>query len=133
MALDRNRTTRDYLYGRLLAVAEYAERSALDKAGEKRPTNAERLMQRFADNPCATWRTLTTQLSPYMQRLQSNEPSPYTRIKRELQEISGKCDNIDDFTSAKRLEGEFLIGYYCQLADFYKKKETTTAQEGENQ
>jgi CRISPR-associated protein Csd1 len=123
MALDRNRTTRDYLYGRLLAVAEYAERSALDKAGEKRPTNAERLMQRFADNPCATWLALEKQLSPYMQRLQGYEPSPYKRIKRELQEIIENCDDIDDFTSSKCLDGEFLLGYHCQLADFYKKRE----------
>jgi len=133
MALDRNRTTRDYLYGRLLAVAEYAERSALDKSGEKRPTNAERLMQRFADNPCATWLTLTKQMSPYMQRLQGYEPSPYKRIKRELQEINDKCEDIDDFTSAKRLDGEFLLGYYCQLADFYTKREAIIAQEGERQ
>lgn len=131
MTLDRNRTTRDYLYGRLLAVIEYAERAALDRADEKRPTNAERLMQRFADNPCATRLTLEKQLSPYMQRLQSYESSPYTRIKRELQEISGKCVDIDDFISSKRLDGEFLLGYHCQLADFYKKKETTTTEEGE--
>lgn len=56
MALEETRNTRDYLYGRLLAVAEYIERTALDAAGEKnRPTNAERLMQRFADQPYATW------------------------------------------------------------------------------
>jgi CRISPR-associated protein Csd1 len=133
MALDRNRTTRDYLYGRLLAVAEYAERSALDKAGEKRPTNAERLMQRFADNPCATWLTLEKQLSPYMQRLQGYEPSPYKRIKREMQEIIEKCDDINDFTSSKCLDGEFLLGYHCQLADFYKKREAIVTQEGEEQ
>ena len=133
MTLDRNRSTRDYLYGRLLAVAEYAERSALDRAGEKRPTNAERLMQRFADHPCATWLILEKQLSPYIQRLQSYEPSPYNRIKREWREISDRCTDIDDFTSSKRLDGEFLLGYHCQLADFYKKKEATIPQEGENQ
>jgi len=64
MALDKDRTSRDYLYGRLLAVAEYIERAALELAGEKRPTNAERLMQRFADHPYATWRQLALQLSP---------------------------------------------------------------------
>ncbi len=132
MALDRERITRDYLYGRLLAVAEYAERSALDKAGEKRPTNAERLMQRFADNPCGTWLTIEKQLSPYMQRMQSYEPSPYIRIKKELQEIFDKCISVDDFTSSKRLDGEFLLGYHCQLADFYKKKDTaSSAQKGD--
>ncbi|MBQ6668637.1 MAG: type I-C CRISPR-associated protein Cas8c/Csd1, partial [Deltaproteobacteria bacterium] len=72
MALDENNINRDYLYGRLLAVAEYIERTALNAAGESRPTNAERLMQRFADHPCATWRQLEVQLSPYIQRLQGS-------------------------------------------------------------
>lgn len=49
MGLDETNTSRDYLYGRLLAVAERIERVALSVAEEKRPTNAERLMQRFAD------------------------------------------------------------------------------------
>ena len=36
MALDPNRKTRDYLYGRLLALAESLEEWALNKAGEDR-------------------------------------------------------------------------------------------------
>ena len=39
MSLDKDRNTRDYLYGRLLAVAEYAERSDLKKTGENREIN----------------------------------------------------------------------------------------------
>ena len=51
MALDENRTTRDYLYGRLLAIADDLEQWALKKANEDRPTTAARLMQRFATIP----------------------------------------------------------------------------------
>nr|WP_275575185.1 type I-C CRISPR-associated protein Cas8c/Csd1 [Methylocucumis oryzae] len=51
MALDRNYHARDYLYGRLLAVAERIEEIALSAAEENRSTNAARLMQRFADHP----------------------------------------------------------------------------------
>ena len=44
---------RDYLYGRLLAVAESLEGYALSITGEdrSRPTTAERYMQRFAARP----------------------------------------------------------------------------------
>jgi len=41
MALDENRTTRDYLYGRLLALADSLEQWALFKSGDKRQTGAE--------------------------------------------------------------------------------------------
>jgi CRISPR-associated protein Csd1 len=123
MALDETRHTRDYLYGRLLAVAEYAERYALVAAEEKRPTNAERLMQRFADHPYSTWLTLEKQLNPYMLRLQQASKQShmaYIRCKRLIQDI---CDVIstDDFMSNKKLSGEFLLGYNCQMSNMYKK------------
>src|SRR5262249_35446950 len=57
MSLEEGRTTRDYLYGRLLAIAERLESVALYAAGETRDTTASRLMQRFADRPYSTWRT----------------------------------------------------------------------------
>lgn len=138
MALDKERRTRDYLYGRLLAVAEYIERSALRIAGEKRSTNAERLMQRFADHPCSTWRDLEKQLAPYMQRLQSREESHwiYNRAKRAMEEILDAVNDIDDFISPRKLEGEFLLGYHCQYSDFFRKESkiqnTSTDQQGEN-
>ena len=123
MGLDKERRTRDYLYGRLLAVAEYVERSALNQSGERRSTNAERLMQRFADHPCSTWRDLEKQIAPYMQRLQSRDNSYwiYDKAKRVMQDICDLVTDIDDFTSQKKLDGEFLLGYHCQYADFFKK------------
>ena len=45
MSLDTQNRSRDYLYGRLLAVAENTESYALYLAGEKRATTAERYMQ----------------------------------------------------------------------------------------
>jgi CRISPR-associated protein Csd1 len=122
MSLDKERHTRDYLYGRLLAAAEYIERSALDLAGEKRPTNAERIMQRFADHPYSTWLTLYKSLNPYMQRLQSAQKFGLpTKCKKLLQEISDAF-LTEDFISNERLSGEFLLGYHCQLSDLYTAK-----------
>lgn len=64
MALEEERTSRDYLYGRLLAVADSIENRALALAAEKRDTMAARLMQRFADRPFSTWRTIELALGP---------------------------------------------------------------------
>ena len=58
MALDRERSSRDYLYGRLLALADGLESHALRVAKESRQTNAERLMHRFSQRPYTTWRTI---------------------------------------------------------------------------
>ena len=69
MALDRTRNTRDYLFGRLLAVADGIEGLALKDANEKLQTNASRLMQRFSDYPSSTWLNIELALVPYKARL----------------------------------------------------------------
>src|SRR6185437_979141 len=83
MALEHDRKTRDYLYGRLLAIADNIESYALSLGGEKRDTTAARLMQRFADRPASTWRTIAMALRPYMSRLRARERSAGFLIKRE--------------------------------------------------
>lgn len=113
MALERERKTRDYLYGRLLALAERMEGLALHVGGETRATNAEKLMQRFADRPYSTWLVLETGLSPYKIRLRANRPGFLHKIATEMDEVISAFDT-GDFTSDRRLSGEFLLGYHCQ-------------------
>ena len=72
MALETDRNTRDYLYGRLLAIAENIENFALKKSGENRDTAASRLMQRFSERPHSTWKNIELALSPYKSRLRSS-------------------------------------------------------------
>lgn len=113
MALEENRATRDYLFGRLLAIAENIERRALHLADEKRDTNAERLMQRFADHPSSTWVTIYKSLDPYRTRLRANRPSILLERDKLLDAVVGMFAP-EDFTSDKKLTGEFLLGYHCQ-------------------
>jgi len=113
MALDRNYHARDYLYGRLLAVAERIEEIALSAAEENRSTNAARLMQRFADHPAKTWLLIYKALDPYMQRLQVSRTSFLNNQREELETIISAF-SIDDFNNNAPLSGEFLLGYYCQ-------------------
>lgn len=114
MALDPARKSRDYLYGRLLAYADNIERWALNERNEQRPTNAARLMQRFAERPYSTWRTLELAIRPYIDRLGAKGTS---RI-RGMSEIMSLFDP-DDFISDRPLSGEFLLGYHCQLMALY--------------
>lgn len=115
MTLEESNDSRDYLYGRLLAIAERIEEIALNVAGEKaRPTTAQRLMQRFADHPFSTWRNIELALQPYMQRLQSSRAPFLHKRKKELDTVLCALSSVDDSTRDKPLSGEFLLGYHCQ-------------------
>lgn len=115
MALERERKTRDYLYGRLLALAEHLESRALYVGGERRATNAEKLMQRFAERPQSTWLILETGLSPHKVRLNTKRPGFLHAVKQEMDDVIAAFET-DDFVSDRRLTGEFLLGYHCQRA-----------------
>jgi len=109
MALDPNRRTRDYLYGRLLALADSLEQWALNKANEDRQTTAARLMNRFAERPFSTWRTIELALSPYKARLGGKSK----KRQRMIDEVKDMFDP-KDFINDKPLTGEFLLGYSSQ-------------------
>ena len=120
MSLDTERTSRSYLYGRLLAVADVLEEAALGKE-ENRPTNAARMMQRFASRPFDTWPTLYQRLDPYRRRLKANKPGLLHHYETELDAIKNLFLPTD-FTSDARLDGEYLLGYHCQRSALYTKK-----------
>ena len=124
VALDTDRRSRDYLYGRLLALADGLEKWALGETGENRLTNAERLMQRFADSPYTTWRTIELSLTPYKSKL-GRRSIKYSKI---MQEIMDKFDP-NDFISNRKLSGEFLLGYHCQLSSLYGVEELVSEDE----
>lgn len=109
MALEESRNTRDYLFGRLLALADGLESWALSEAGEKRETNATRMMQRFANHPCSTWKNIELSIIPYKARL-GFRAVKYVKLMDEVHHLFEAGDYIDD----KPLSGEFLLGYHCQ-------------------
>jgi len=119
MTLNRQNTNRNYLYGRLLAVADVFERNAINAVNEKetRATNAIRYMNAFMNQPYRTWMTIHESLQPYLERAGSK--ANYTQ--RELAEImrlfeEGEYNN-------QQLNGDYLLGYYNQRQALYTKKE----------
>lgn len=131
MSLDTNITTRSYLFGRLLAVAECTERAAQKVAlggdspdGKKdfRPTNAEKLMQRFSMRPSSTWFLLdVNHLPPYRQILTKRNYGLQNYFDKWLGEIMDQFEPAD-MADDSPLDSAFLLGYHCQKRAIYKKK-----------
>ena len=128
MGLDRERKTRDYLYGRLLAVADCLEGYALRLSNEDRHTNATKLMQRFAERPCSTWKTIELALVPYKARLNRNN-----RYTVELDAIHGLFSDVSGYASDNPLSGEFLLGFHCQRIELFKTKPDNIIKQEENE
>jgi len=115
MSLEEDRNSRDYLYGRLLAIAENVEERALHAANEKRETSAAKLMQRFSVHPCSTWRNIELALTPYKNRLRSKRPAVLLEREKLLDKVIGLFQP-GQFVDDSALSGEFLLGYHCQRA-----------------
>ena len=115
VALDVTNKNRDYLFGRLLAVADVLERSALDKS-EDRPTNAIRYMNAFARHPSRTWMTIQANLQPYLMKLRTKA----TYFTKLIDEIGSELE-IDEFND-KPLSPVYLLGFYSHRHELYKSK-----------
>ena len=122
MGLEKENKSRDYLFGRLLAIAEKIEEIALHAAGEDRNTTAARLMQRFADRPATTWRTIELALSPYIQRLKVSRGGFLNNMQKEWDEVMGMFDSTE-FNNKEPLSPEFLLAFHAQRLEFKKRQE----------
>ena len=121
MSLDKENTSRDYLYGRLLAWADNVESFALDKFHKGRTeTSASRLRAVFADKPYSTWIDIDTALAVYRKQLLNSEYAGFMiRREKELDEIMDAFD-LDDFKNDDCMEGEYLMGYSSQRRYFFE-------------
>lgn len=110
---------RSYLFGRLLAVADVLERGALGK-DETRSTNAIRYMNSYAQNPGRTWKTIQASLQPYQAKLGTKA----TYLSKLIDEIADQFED-GDFNNTPLTE-QYLLGFYSQRRELYKKKEEDT-------
>ncbi|MFD3448247.1 type I-C CRISPR-associated protein Cas8c/Csd1 [Microbacteriaceae bacterium 4G12] len=124
MALDVSNNNRDYLFGRMLAIADVLERNALDN-DEKRATNAIRYMNAFAQRPNRTWSIIQSNIQPYQAKLSTR----LTYFNQLIDEVGSKL-KPEDFTD-KPLGGLYLLGFYSQRHELYKSKKKKENKEGE--
>lgn len=129
MALDESRVTRDYLYGRLIAIADNLEKWALKEGGDKRPTTANRYFARFATQPYRTWQIIEEALQSYIMKL-GGKANFHVKL---IDSVMDKFQN-EDYMDNRQLSGEYLLGYHNQREFFNKKiNKTNTEENTENE
>lgn len=117
VALQEENSLRDYLFGRLLGIAEVMEQRQLKERNEDRATNATRYFNAFSQHPARTWMVIRKQLNPYFQR--SGDLTGYYAML--IQQIEDRL-TVEDMTDAP-LSPVFLMGYSSQIQSLYTKKE----------
>lgn len=119
MALDETCSRRDYLFGRLLALADRIEYRTYEKE-EVRQTNAKRYMCAFSQHPYRTWKMIEEKLEPYLIRLHVPERIRYQKIMDEIYELF----TMDDYVNDASLSGLYLLGFHNQAYYFRMKPQT---------
>ncbi|WP_100487136.1 type I-C CRISPR-associated protein Cas8c/Csd1 [Sporolactobacillus pectinivorans] len=115
VALDEQNIDRNYLFGRLLAIADVLEHRAL-KSEDWRLSNATRYMNEFSEHPERTWKTIQSSLVPYQARL--GHGGLY--LTQLIDDVAAKI-SYQDFDN-QPLTGKFLLGFYSQRHQLYQKK-----------
>ena len=128
VALDKECKSRDYLFGRLLAVADRIEYRTFEKEKDTaRVTNAKRYMSTFSQRPFETWKVIEENLQPYLNKLPIAERRYYENL------IDSICErfDVDEFQKNDKLDGLYLLGFHSQSYDLKNNK--NKADEGGNE
>ncbi len=130
MALEKDKNDISYQYGRLLAVMEKAERDTYD-GNEGRETNAVRMQSAFCNHPLRTAKIVIEQLkSGYYPKLSQGSRIYYDRLIGEIYE---KISQYPDSALNAPLKETYILGYYLQKNELYKKNENKDiTEENEN-
>ncbi|MBP2058983.1 CRISPR-associated protein Csd1 [Lactobacillus colini] len=105
---------RSYLFGRLLGIADSIERQTLNEQDDARLTNAQRYMRTFVLRPLETWKTIYSNIQPYI-----NQSAYAVKNDQVITEITNKLSTMDDLNQP--LNGIFLIGFAQQKIYLLKK------------
>lgn len=128
MELDLNNNDRSYLFGRILAIAEYVERRTYDNEKDKgRETNAIRLQAAFVQHPFSVWKSLESALVPYFQD-KSVVGGTEHYFKQMLADIVARFKDEDIGRLNNPLGETYLLGYYLQCRELYKKREASNSE-----
>ncbi len=133
--LEKEQQTRDYLYGRLLAVYEKVEMDAMkpsafsaDKKEEgkmdkkSRVTNVEKVWSAFFQAPERMLETLHMKIRPYLDKLKADQAGSYSYYNKLIGEIQTDIRDAETYldTKNKSLNEDAVFGYYAQNRELYK-------------
>lgn len=126
MALGKDCRDRNYLYGRLLAVADRVEYRTFDpEKDDSRTTNARRYMTAFSQRPYETWKVIEENLPPYYNKLKRSERLHYQRLMDEICQLF----DVKSFSDNSRLDPLYLLGFHSQSHELKEYKNTKSEED----
>lgn len=120
MSLDMQSTQPGYLLGRLFAVLEYVQRSAL--GGQVNATIRDRYYGAASATPASIFPVLLRNTQNHMGKLRKERPGQAVILEKSLREIVAGLP--EQFPRSLRIEdqGRFAIGYYHQSQAHFTKR-----------
>jgi CRISPR-associated protein Csd1 len=126
VALDPGNTNKGYILGRLFAVYEEVQRSAL--GGNVNATIKDKFYGAASASPQKVFRTLDAGAQNHFSKLRKLSPGRAVNLEKLLTAITDLMDPGNDPIPAALGAAEqalFGIGYYHQRSDFFRKHDTT--------
>ncbi|MDT3672034.1 MAG: type I-C CRISPR-associated protein Cas8c/Csd1 [Aromatoleum sp.] len=121
VSLNKQSTQPGYLLGRLFAVLEYVQRSAL--GGQVNATIRDRYYGAASATPAAIFPVLLRNTQNHLGKLRKERPGQAVTLEKEIREI---VENLPDrFPRSLKIEdqGRFAIGYYHQSHSHFTKRD----------
>lgn len=127
VALDKNNTNQAYLCGRLFAILERIQKNAA--TAKLNRTIKDAYFASAASKPALVFPKLLTLSNNHAKKLDEKSNVFFNKL---IEEIIGKLDGQFPDTLMLTDQGRFMIGYYQQEQDFYKKSEDKIKEENES-
>jgi CRISPR-associated protein Csd1 len=124
MALDKENEGVAYRLGRLFAVLEKVQKTA---QGELNSTIKDKYVTSACTNPAGVYPILISLYNHHIEKLDLGLKHFHENLVQEV------LEKVGDFPTRFNMEeqGEFILGYYHQKQDFYKKNKDTKKEEVE--
>jgi CRISPR-associated protein Csd1 len=120
VSLDKQSTQPGYLLGRLFAVLEYVQRSAL--GGQVNATIRDRYYGAASATPASIFPVLLRGTQNHLGKLRKERPGQAVTLEKDIREIVSGLP--EQFPRSLRIEdqGRFAIGYYHQSQSHFTKR-----------
>ncbi len=130
MALDKEKTDRSYLFGRLLALTDDIESYAIYKEGSARETNAKRYWSMFKRKPASTYELLREKIQSYLNKLHGGITNKYETEVLQIMEMLSESNSFNN----NQLNEQYILGYYLQMDELKNnRKKNNEMEESENE
>lgn len=115
-----------FLCGRLLALVEHAQASAL---GDPNATVVDRFYGSASSAPASVFGLLLRNMQHHLSKAKDLKPGIHYWIQRDIEEVVSGLTHLPSVLSLKE-QGLFALGYYYQRAANYRKRERGEPSEG---